>query len=170
MARPSRSPSPCDETSAIRHTFAHRSLLDIPPGDCLLFEQSALRGISYALTAEPLLDTVHHHIRIISPEIPAVVVTQLMTSRSWLSRAKATHMISSFQPASPVPPRLSGQHRQSYLTRFREGRVRIFNELDEGNGKLVVNLISKMTVWQVSTRILRRDHRMRTQIGNIVSM
>src|ERR1700684_1387719 len=35
--------------------------------------------------------------RIISPEIPAVVATQLMTSRSWLSRAKATRTISPFQ-------------------------------------------------------------------------
>ncbi len=35
--------------------------------------------------------------RIISPEIPAVVATQLMTSRSWLSTAKATRTISPFQ-------------------------------------------------------------------------
>jgi hypothetical protein len=35
--------------------------------------------------------------RIISLEIPAVVATQLMTSRSWLSRAKATRTISPFQ-------------------------------------------------------------------------
>src|SRR6185369_9995395 len=34
---------------------------------------------------------------IISPEMPAVVATQLMTSRSWLSRAKATRTISPFQ-------------------------------------------------------------------------
>ena len=35
--------------------------------------------------------------RIISPEILAVVATQLMTSLSWLSRAKATRTISPFQ-------------------------------------------------------------------------
>lgn len=32
-----------------------------------------------------------------SPDIPAVVATQLMTSRSWLSRAKATRTISPLQ-------------------------------------------------------------------------
>ena len=35
--------------------------------------------------------------RIISPEIPAVVATQAMTSRSWQSRAKATRTTSPFQ-------------------------------------------------------------------------
>src|SRR6266550_3095873 len=35
--------------------------------------------------------------RIISPEIPAVVATQLITSRSWQSRAKARRTISPFQ-------------------------------------------------------------------------
>ncbi len=34
---------------------------------------------------------------IISPEMPAVVATQLMTSRSWLFRAKVTRTISPFQ-------------------------------------------------------------------------
>src|SRR5438874_10844970 len=35
--------------------------------------------------------------RIISPEMPAVVATQLITSRSWQSRAKARRTISPFQ-------------------------------------------------------------------------
>src|ERR1051325_1026522 len=35
--------------------------------------------------------------RIISPEIPAVVATQLITLRSWQSRAKATRTTSPFQ-------------------------------------------------------------------------
>src|SRR5437762_2049488 len=35
--------------------------------------------------------------RIISPEIPAVVATQLITSRSWQSRAKARRTISPFK-------------------------------------------------------------------------
>ena len=35
--------------------------------------------------------------RIISPEMPAVVASQPMTSRSWQSRAKATRTISPFQ-------------------------------------------------------------------------
>ena len=35
--------------------------------------------------------------RIISPEMPAVVATQLITSRSWQSRAKATRTTSPFQ-------------------------------------------------------------------------
>jgi hypothetical protein len=34
--------------------------------------------------------------RIISPETPAVVATQLMTSRSWQSRAKARRTTSPF--------------------------------------------------------------------------
>jgi hypothetical protein len=39
--------------------------------------------------AKPLLNTLHIISLTISPEIPAVVATQLMTSRSWLSSANA---------------------------------------------------------------------------------
>src|SRR4029077_10604834 len=54
------------ETSAIRHTFAHRSLLDKSPGDSLLFEQSALRGVSYALT--PARHRAGLHLRRLVPD------------------------------------------------------------------------------------------------------
>src|ERR1700733_15266770 len=38
------------EASAIRHRFVHRRLVGLAPGDFLLFKQSALRGVSSALT------------------------------------------------------------------------------------------------------------------------
>src|SRR5438105_860285 len=41
--------------------------------------------------------------RIISPETPAVVATQLMTSRSWQSRAKARRTTSPFQQVNSRP-------------------------------------------------------------------
>jgi len=47
---------------------------------------------------------------IISPEIPAVVATQLMTSRSWLSRAKATRTISPFQQVNSS----ASEHQRSF--------------------------------------------------------
>ena len=41
--------------------------------------------------------------RIISPDIPAVVATQAITSRSWQSRANATRTISPFQQVNSSP-------------------------------------------------------------------
>jgi hypothetical protein len=41
--------------------------------------------------------------RINSPEMPAVVATQPITSRSWQSRAKATRTASPFQQVNSRP-------------------------------------------------------------------
>src|SRR5205085_3808988 len=62
-----------------------------------------LHGMRRADLTKALLDTVDHMSRIISPEIPAVVATQLITSRSWQSRAKARRTTSPFQQVNSRP-------------------------------------------------------------------
>ena len=57
-----------------------------------------LHRVRRADRAKALFDTADHIMsRIISPEMPAVVATQLITSRSWQSSAKATRTTSPFQ-------------------------------------------------------------------------
>src|ERR1700722_3614282 len=97
------------KASAIRHTFAHRSLLGKSPGDSLLFEQSALRGISYALTDDrphngfqefPCRGSAFTAARLMSATIPLILVA----IEGAVGRSSAPHDSIGPQPPTDVTP------------------------------------------------------------------
>jgi hypothetical protein len=58
--------------------------LDKSPGDSLLFKQSALRGVSYALTVLPVIETIFGPVSVylkIATQLPAARSSQLFLPR-----------------------------------------------------------------------------------------